>query len=265
MGINCSNLVLLAEYARRHPLGSMLTYGRLFNTLSPSDRRRIVNSREISGSVLEEHNTENLFAHLGAKRVLSLDISNADGADMLVDLMDDFASGGIMQQYLGNFDTVLDYGTSEHVFNFLQALVNAYNLLRPNGVYIFDLPVSGWVSHAVYQFSPSYFMALGNSPWFELEWLFFHYKRGDSIFDIRHYHNISYSRINGRKRVSAWGVIRKTVPAGRSTPLALSELRTIQVDPRQSNRTQGLRLISKLAGVRKYSARNVHRMFDRRD
>ncbi len=265
MGINCSNLVLLAEYARRHPLGSMLTYGRLFNTHSPSERRRIVSNQEIPGSVLEEHNTENLFAHLGAKQVLSLDISNADGADILVDLMDDFASGGIMQQHLGNFDTVLDYGTSEHVFNFPQALVNAYNLLRPNGVYIFDLPVSGWISHAVYQFSPSYFMALGNSPWFALEWLLFHYKHGDSIFDIRHYNKISYFRINGRKRVSAWGIIRKIAPAGRSAPLALSELRTMQVDPRPSSSTQGLRLISKLTSVRKYSARNVHRVFERRD
>lgn len=265
MGINCSNLALLAEYARRHALGSMLTYGRLLNTLSPSDRRKIANGGKIPDSVLKERNTENLFASLGARHVSSLDISDVDGADMLADLMDDFASGEAMQRHLGMFDTVLDYGTSEHVFNFLQALVNAYNLLRDNGVYIFDLPVSGWTSHAIYQFSPSYFMALGASPWFELEWLFFHRKHGDRIFDIRHYNNLSYFRINGKKRVSAWGVLRKIMPAGRGGPLMLGELRAMQIDPRKSNGVQKPSLISKLASVRTYSAGSVHQIFERRD
>ncbi|HKK13766.1 MAG TPA: class I SAM-dependent methyltransferase [Gammaproteobacteria bacterium] len=265
VGINCSNLALLAEYARRRNLGRMLTYGRLLNTLSPSDRRKIAHGWGVPGSTLEERNTENLFASLGTEIVASLDISDIDGADILADLMDDFAANAAMGPYLGTFDTVLDYGTSEHVFNFPQALVNAYNLLRPDGAYIFDLPVSGWVSHAVYQFSPSYFMALGASPWFELEWLFFHRKHGDRLFHIRHYNNVSYSRINGSKRISAWGVLKKVVPAGSSGPLTLNRLRAMQVDPRQYNRVKKPSLVSRLRSVRSYSARTVPAMFERND
>lgn len=261
MGVNCGNLILLAEYARRARLGSVLTYGRLFNTLSARDRRKIMRSHGIPESVLATRETEGLFAALGADQVTTLDISDYD-CDLLADLMDDFASIEVMRPYLGRFDTIIDYGTSEHVFNVAQALVNAYNLLADDGVYIFDLPLSGWVSHCLYQFTPSYFLSVGASPYFDLTDYFFHRKRGDRIYRITHYNNFSYFWINGRRRISAWGVLRKVRPDGDERPLTLDRFRVMQVEPRDRNEPRKLSLIGKLGSCERYSAATIHRAFD---
>ncbi len=257
MGMNCGNLVLLAEYTRRAELGSLLTYGRLCNTLSANDRDKLQKSHGLADTALQEPYTEGIFGLLGARQVTSLDIADHDGCVLLADLMDDFSASEAMRPHLGNFDTVLDYGTSEHVFNFPQALVNAYNLLGENGAYVFDLPVTGWVTHAMYQFTPGYFMAVGASPYFELEHLYFHEKHGDRIYRIEHYNNFSYFRINSRRRISAWGVLRKTRPPGLSGYLDLNRLRVMQVDPRSHNPSGRLSLLGRLRSVQRYSSFSI--------
>jgi hypothetical protein len=261
MGVNCGNLVLLAEYARRARLGSVLTFGRLFNVLSAKDRRKIMRTHGIPESVLAARQSEGLFAALGADQVTSLDIAGPD-CDVRADLTDDFASTEAMRPYLGRFDAIIDYGTSEHVFNFTQALVNTYNLLADDGVYIFDLPTSGWLSHCLYQFTPSYFLSVGASPYFDLTYCFFHRKRGDRIYRITHYNNISYFRINGWQRVSAWGVLRKVRPEGEERPLALDRFRVMQLDPRDGNQPRKLSLIGKLRSCQRYSAATIHKAFE---
>ena len=75
MGVNYGNLILLAEHARRARLGSVLTYGSLFNTLGDKDRRKIMRSHGIPESVLATRETKDLFGALGADQVTSLDIS----------------------------------------------------------------------------------------------------------------------------------------------------------------------------------------------
>lgn len=262
MGFNCGNIALLAEYARRARLGSVLTYGRLFITLTARDCRKIMRSHGLPGSALRARESEGLFAALNADRVTSLDISDHDGCDLLADLTDDFARTEAMHPYLRQFNAIIDYGTSEHVFNFPQALVNAYNLLADDGAYIFDLPVSGWLSHGVYQFTPSYFLSVGASPYFDLTHYFFHRKHGDRIYRITHYNGFSYFRINGRKRVSAWGVLRKVRPEGDEKPLTLERFRVMQVDPRAQNKPGKLSLAGQLGSVESYSAATIHQAFD---
>ena len=260
MGVNCGNLILLAEYARRAPLGSVLTYGRLINTLSAKNRRTVMESHGIPESVLATPETEDLFAALGADQLTSLDIGT--DCDLSADLTDDFASTEAMRPHLGRFDVIIDYGTSEHVFNFTQALVNAYNLLADDGVYIFDLPLSGWVSHCLYQFTPSYFLSVGASPYFDLTHYFFHRKRSEKIFRINHYNNFSYFLINGWWRVSSWGVLRKARPDGEKGPLTLDRFRVIQFDPRDKNEPRKLSLTGKLGSYERFSAATIHRAFD---
>ena len=261
MGVNCGNLVLLAEYARKAPLGSVLTYGHLDNTLSTSDRSKIARSQDIPESVLANPESNDLFKALGADQVASLDIAG-DDCDVLADLTDDFAATEAMSPYLGRYDTIIDYGTSEHVFNFPQALVNAYNLLADDGVYIFDLPLSGWLSHCLYQFTPSYFLSIGASPYFDLTDFLFHQKRGDKIYQITHYNNISYLRINGRRRISAWGVLHKVRPDDAEGPLTLDGFRVMQVEPRAANNPKKLSLFGKLGSCKRYSASTIRQLFD---
>lgn len=262
MGFNCGNLVLLAEYSKRNNLGSVLTYGRLFSTLAAKDRRKIISCYGLPEPTLAEHETEGLFAELGAERLLSLDISGHERCDLIADLTDDFTNHETMRSYLGSFDTVIDYGTSEHVFMSPQALVNAYNLLSDGGVYIFDLPVSGWLSHGLYQFTPSYFLSIGSTPYFDLKYYFFHMKRTDNIYKISHYNHLSYFLINGRRRISAWGVLRKGETRKEEQILSLNDLKIQQVDARDLNEPRKVSLIGKILSIKRYSAKTVHRGFD---
>jgi SAM-dependent methyltransferase len=260
MGVNNSNFILLREFSRRRELGALLSFGRLFNSMTDAERRRAQASGLPAGA-LRGKETEALFEALGASGVTSLDVSERDGCDLLADLTCDFASDPAFAAHLGRYDTILDYGTSEHVFNPLQALVNAYNLLRDGGVYVFDLPVSGWISHAVYQFTPSYFLSLGETPFFELEHLLYHRKRGERILRIKHYNGFSYAQINGRKRYSSWGVLRKTGGGEQRAPLALEELRVLQCDPRDTGQDRKISLLGRLGSVERLNATSLQRYF----
>lgn len=251
MGINCGNLILLKAYADARavpsPLGDLLMFGRLTNTLSEGERARVAKKHKVPRPALAGKETEPLLRELGASNVLSLDISDYEGCDIVFDLMDDVAERTDLVRLLGRFDTILDFGTSEHVFNAPQALVNAWNMLKDDGRYIFDLPVTGWVSHGLYQFSPNYFYSIGKSGYFRLAHLFFHHKRGDKILAIRSFDNRAYARVNGARKVSAWGVLEKVRPAGMEGPLALKDLRVMQSDirlaearERGANRTYGM-------------------------
>jgi SAM-dependent methyltransferase len=255
MGINCGNLVLLKAYAvsraQAPPLGELLMFGRLTNTLSRGEQARVARRHHIAPELLADRQTEPLLRELGASNVRSLDISDHEGCDILFDLTEDITVRGDLARLIGGFDTILDFGTSEHVFNAPQALVNAWNLLREGGRYIFDLPVTGWASHGLYQFSPNYFHSVGRSSYFHLAHLFFHYKRGDRIRAIKKFDAAAYRWLNGRRKVSAWGVLEKQRPADMEGALSLERLRVMQADirftrPAESgrNRSYGISTIA---------------------
>lgn len=259
MGINCGNLILLKGYADAlampNPLGDLLMFGRLTNTLSDGERARVAKRHKVPQQVLAGKNTEPLLKELGASNVLSLDISDYEGCDIVFDLMDDVAQRPDLKRIVGRFDTILDFGTSEHVFNAPQALVNAWNMLKDGGRYIFDLPVTGWVSHGLYQFSPNYFYSVGKSGYFRLAHLFFHHKRGDKILAIRNFDNGAYARVNGARKISAWGVLEKTRPADMMGHLVLKDLRVMQSDIRLAERAAGAK------GNRTFGMSSIQRGF----
>lgn len=256
MGINCGNLILLKAYAGTRgsatPLGDTLMFGRLGNTLSKGEQARVARHQKIPAGVLAEKQTENLLRAIGAASIQSLDISDYEGCDLVFDLTRDVAESELAARTIERFDTILDYGTSEHVFNAPQALVNAWNMLRAGGRYIFDLPVTGWSSHGLYQFSPNYFHSVGRTPYFRLEHLFFHHKRGERILALPSLDNGAYRRLNGRYKISAWGVLSKVRPPGMAGPLKLADLRVMQEDirlasaaSRAPNRTYGVATIAR--------------------
>ncbi|HXZ67224.1 MAG TPA: hypothetical protein VEH07_01400 [Alphaproteobacteria bacterium] len=234
MGINCANLVLLKTYADRRggavPFGDLLMYGRLQNTLSGAEKAQLAKRYKIGESALEHHYTEELLRAIGARSVTSIDVSDYESCDIVLDLMEDVAARqDLAEKLCGRFHTVLDYGTSEHVFNFPQALVNAWNILREGGAYIFDLPVSGWTNHGLVQFTPSYFHSVGKTPYFALEHIFFHGRRG-GIVDLAEFDSPLTRRIHLRGKTCAWGVLKKRRPVEMAGPLKLKRLRVMQVE-----------------------------------
>ncbi len=264
MGISCGNFILLKEYAKRRELGKLLMYGRLFNTLSRIEQAKIGRHYGLPAGQLAEKYVENLLREIGATEVQSVDISDHEGCDIVLDLMEDILQNPDLAPHLcGRFDTILDFGTSEHIFNFPQTLVNSFNMLREGGRYIFDLPITGWTSHGLYQFSPNYFYSVGRSDYFELEHIFYHEKRGDRIYEIQYYNSYSYRRLRGRKRISCWGVFRKQMPAGFDGGLSLNHLRIMQTDVRGLTASAGRSLFRRTQSIRKHSIRNIAGAFDR--
>lgn len=261
MGVNCGNLVLLAEYAKRRPLGNVLTLGRLFSTLTASDRRKLARHQEVPEELLRDGCTEALFRHLGAASVTSLDISPGEGCDWVADLTEDLADDPANAARMASFDTILDFGTNEHVFDVPQSLANAWNLLRPGGVYVYDLPVSGWLSHCLYQFTPGFFVSLAATPYFDEDHAFFHRKHGDRIYRVLRYTRASYARLNGRARISAWGVLAKRTPEGHDGPLRPRHLKVPQVDPRAQAAQRPRGVLGRLRGYERYSAATAGRVF----
>jgi SAM-dependent methyltransferase len=95
---------------------------------------------------------DDLLRWLGADEVCSLDASDFEGATMVVDL--NVAVGEGLRR---RFDTVLDGGTLEHVFNYPVALANAMDMVRPGGRLIHITPTNQEAGHGFYQLSPEVF------------------------------------------------------------------------------------------------------------
>lgn len=77
-----------------------------------------------------------------------VDIEKFSGVEKIADLNH--------PQDLGQFDVVLDPGTTEHCFNIGQALMNAANAVRPGGRILHLSPVT-MVNHGFYNLCPTLF------------------------------------------------------------------------------------------------------------
>ncbi len=92
---------------------------------------------------------EPLLEYLGAKTCKSIDYSDFEGASIVHDL-----NNPISYELKGQFDTVIDGGTLEHVFNFPQAIKNCMELVKVGGHFISITPTNNYLGHGFYQFSP---------------------------------------------------------------------------------------------------------------
>ncbi|MDR6661141.1 SAM-dependent methyltransferase [Tardiphaga robiniae] len=60
----------------------------------------------------------------------------------------------------GKFDLILNLGTTEHVFNQLRAFQTIHDLTRLDGVIYNDLPMGGYLNHALYRYDPLFFSSV---------------------------------------------------------------------------------------------------------
>jgi hypothetical protein len=89
-----------------------------------------------------------LFEQLGVK-LTCVDAISHDGREVVADLNH--------PQDLGQFDLVLDAGTTEHCFNVGQAIINAANAVKVDGLILHTNPVS-MGNHGFYNFNPTLFV-----------------------------------------------------------------------------------------------------------
>jgi len=96
-----------------------------------------------------------LFELMGFKRVVTLDNSDYEGAEILCDLNRPVSDGFL--EKTGRFDLVIESGCLEHIFNVPQVLKNLFHLTADRGVAVHIAPSSNYVDHGFYMFSPTLF------------------------------------------------------------------------------------------------------------
>jgi len=206
----------------------ILTFGRQVIHVHPWDREcPILNAQEHGNphQFLNDDPTINNYAdesYFPSKKVeaLSLDYSDYENADLIADLTTDLSSDKTLLRHLNTFDIVFDIGTSEHVGNPFQSLLNAFDLVKPGGFYVYDLPYENWNNHGFFQFTPTFFSDLTRTNNYDLIFQFAHptAKGNQPLMFVRD--SITY---NAKVYTSLFGVIQKSHSQSRLKPPYQSE------------------------------------------
>jgi SAM-dependent methyltransferase len=159
MGLNTHSLSILVDWmAQGGRLGDTLTLGRLQLVTGRYESIESFHSILRSASGADERtvsackNVDDVLRLFGATSVASLDRSGYEGASILHDLNEP-----LDQKYRASFDTVIDGGTLEHVFNFPVAIKSCMELVRPGGSLVICTPMNNQPGHGFYQFTPELF------------------------------------------------------------------------------------------------------------
>ena len=126
--------------------GETLTIGRLNNLLKKEDYKQL--DIDVSQDIYADNILKNYF---NLSSLNALDYSSFEKADIIHDL------NTPLNNYKKQFDTILDFGTSEHVFNIVECFKNISNLCKINGHIIHCLPANNNCGHGFWQFSPELF------------------------------------------------------------------------------------------------------------
>lgn len=126
-------------------LGDVLTIG------VQKDYRIFKNNNNHLGSI-----TGKIESLDTAKKVDSLDISDYQGANIIANLSEP------LHKEIQKYNTVIDVGTIEHVFNIKQCIYNYISLVAEGGTLMIETPCNNFAGHGFYQFSPEFFYNILN-------------------------------------------------------------------------------------------------------
>jgi hypothetical protein len=141
--------------------GKTLTLGRQSYQLAASDFFNILSRfsipKEKAIAILEKDTVyADLFLkEIGASEVHSIDASAYEQASVIHDL-----NLPIPDNLKEQYDTVIDAGTLEHIFNFPTAIKNCMEMLKVNGHFIGITITNNFSGHGFYQFSPELFFRI---------------------------------------------------------------------------------------------------------
>jgi len=152
MGIDVHGLNFLRFAATQRPLGDVATLGRQGLNIAPYRLVELL-STEPPLPPVERWSESLLTSRLGARSVESYDNSGFEGATHLADLNRPIEPPR-------RYDTVVDAGTLEHIFDVRQALANVAALCVPGGQILHVLPANNQNGHGFWQFSPELFLSL---------------------------------------------------------------------------------------------------------
>jgi hypothetical protein len=175
MGLNSNATKLLLRLkAEEFLYGKVLTLGRQRLNLPKRALQKNLNAYKYSVDAADLKKRNNGYCEpflelLGAKEVHSMDVSDYEKATLLHDLNEPIAD-----TYKRTYDTVIDSGTLEHVFNFPTAIRNCMELLQVGGHYIGITPCNNFFGHGFYQFSPElYYRVFSKENGFTVKHMYF--------------------------------------------------------------------------------------------
>ena len=99
-----------------------------------------------------------LLTNFGSVKVDSYDYSDYEGATFTCDLNKPLPSNLTGPEYL--YDTIMDPGSIEHIFNIPQAFKNISDMCKIGGTILHALPTNNLCGHGFWQISPELFFSL---------------------------------------------------------------------------------------------------------
>ena len=151
MGVTFFEFKFLELIKKDINFGKVLTIGRQEIILSNQEKRLF----GIDDSQLRDQKyiDKILLKQFNSLSVDSVDFSDFEEATIIADL-------NKPMEKKNSFDTVIDFGTSEHVFNIAQCLQNIADLCKKDGIILHSLPANNNCGHGFWQFSPELFFSL---------------------------------------------------------------------------------------------------------
>jgi hypothetical protein len=152
MGIGYHELQFLRFASTQRQFGRVATIGRQRLFL---EEKEVCSLMGLGGGYNHETYCEGLLLqHFGATCVESWDYSDYEQATHIVDMNQPLNAQG------ETYDTVIDAGTVEHIYNAPQALLNVSELCSEGGQIIHMSPANNFCGHGFWQLSPELFFSL---------------------------------------------------------------------------------------------------------
>jgi hypothetical protein len=154
---------LLGEKSRGIKFNRTLTLGRQGIYTSSQTYASLLERLGVKSTTLDH--ADDFFRGIGADPLIAMDASNYEGAEIIHD-----TNNPVEQKYHSAFDTVIDGGTLEHVFNFPISIKNYMEMVKVGGQLILMTPWHNFAGHGFYQFSPElYHNVLSNDNGYQIE------------------------------------------------------------------------------------------------
>lgn len=156
MGLSINEVAILADWVARHRIaGHVATLGVPALHFTAAELASVLRDDAVGEG--RPHATD-LYRRLGFTQASYVDVSDYEGADIILDL----GAAGIVPELEGAFDLVFDCGTLEHVFHLPNALRNVVHMTATGGHVLHLVLMDNGVDHGFYQLSPTLFF-----DWFE--------------------------------------------------------------------------------------------------
>ena len=156
MGIDVHGLNFLRHSRKQGTFGDTVTIGRqALHVIAPRVKKLIA----VAASYKQQAYIDALLTeYFGSTKVDSIDNSDYEKATVIHDM--NLPLPGALR---GRYDTVIDGGCLEHIYDAPQALENCSLLCKPGAQIVHILPTNNYSGHGFWQFSPELFFSLYSS------------------------------------------------------------------------------------------------------